>query len=335
MGNFTRKLNLGVFASLLLCLVSIATAQIASFEVPILGYLLDAGSGTVRPIAGIAGNARIDEPLALPFAIELAEFLPDHRHAIVSLRDSSNPVVLDLKTSTAVAVAGATPHMTSMQVSSNGKTAAFFYSDSKKLLIVGGLPDAPAVLASIDSSIATGVLTRFAVADDGNSALLAFSLRIEGQQDSLYSWTSAAGSRYIVSAEHISDIAILGDDGIVLDSTRDQVLWIRNIPGNAVATLSAASGDGLAHPVAVSTSGRNEVYVGDSDGGILILDSAGRIVRKTRCGCEITSMAPLANSAIRLTDRLDRPLLVLDPTDADRVFFIPALIPQSPADGGK
>jgi hypothetical protein len=319
-----------IFGMLSLCLASVAAAQIpASFEAPVLGYLLDADSRTIRPIAGIAGNSRIDAPLSLPVTIEAAAFLPDNRHAILSSPESNELLVLDLKLIHAAPIAGAPSLPASIKLSSSGKAAAFFYSDSKKLLIAGGFPNAPAILASIDTSFTSGALRRFAITDDGKAALLAFSSTIEGQPDSLYSWNAATGSHFVTNADRISDVAILGEAGIVLDSIRDQVLWIPNIQGDAAPNLAVASGDGLSHPVAVLTSPRNEVYVGDSEGTILILDSAGRIARMASCGCEITSISTLANSAIRLTDRVDRPILVLDPNNEDRIFFVPALSPPT------
>jgi len=329
MAYFTKTPILRIAGILIVCFASIAAAQIpASFEVPVLGYLLDKDSGAIRPIAGIAGSARIDAPLSLPVTIEAAAFLPDHRHAIASSRENNELVVLDLKIIHATPIAGAPSLPTSINVSSNGKAAGFFYSDSKRLLIASGLPDAPKILASIDTSFTSGALNHFAIGDDGKSALLAFSSAIEDQQDSLYSWTVARGARYVMNADRIPDVAILGDSGTVLDSIRNQVLWIPSIQSDAAPVL-AVSGEGLSHPVAVLATSRNEVVVADSEGAIVILDSAGSIARRATCGCEITSLSPLSHSAIRLTDRLDRPLLVLDPDNSDRIVFIPALTSQS------
>jgi hypothetical protein len=211
-------------------------------------------------------------------------------------------------------------------------------------MLVVGLPDSPAILASIDLSFANGPLSQFAITNDGKAALLAFSPSAQSVQslqdakappDTLYTWTESAGPRYLTAAGHVSDIAILGEDGTVLDSLNDQVLWIRDIRGDATSLIAANSGNGLGHPVAVSASPRNEVYVGDSNGGILIFDSAGRIAGSTGCNCEITSMALLANSAIRLTDRTDRPILILDANDGARIFFIPALPSQASTGSGQ
>jgi hypothetical protein len=127
-------------------------------------------------------------------------------------------------------------------------------------------------------------------------------------------------------------MAFLGDDAVYLDVGSNQALLVRNVRDQAVPAVIADSGDGLSGPVAVYFSIRSEIYVGNSDGGILVLDSTGHFLRRTRCNCAITAMAPLAKSAVRLTDRIDQPIYVLDGSIADQILFIPAL-PAEAAQG--
>ncbi|HLQ78951.1 MAG TPA: hypothetical protein VK210_16450, partial [Terriglobia bacterium] len=176
MAHFELKLKRRFIGILVLCLATTATAQIpTSFQVPVLGYLFDTESRTIRPIVGVAGSSRIDAPLALPITIESAAFLPDHRHAIVSSRDSSTLMVFDLLEIKGTPIFGARSSITSLEMSSDGKTVALYYADSRNLLIVGGLPAAPVILGSIDTSFVSATLSQFAISDDGGAALLGFS----------------------------------------------------------------------------------------------------------------------------------------------------------------
>jgi hypothetical protein len=194
------------------------------------------------------------------------------------------------------------------------------------LLIVNGLPANPVVRAAIDVSFGADPLGRFAVSEDGMVVLLSFSSS-SADQDFLYRWTPSTGPRFLTKATRITDLAFFGEDAVVLDSGNDQVLLVLDVRGAGVTTLIGDFRSGISQPVAVSVSSRNEIYVGNaSNGTVVVLDPTGRQLRTVFCGCAITTMAPVPGAALRLTDRLDRPVFVLErDITEDRVLFIPAL----------
>jgi len=78
-------------------------------------------------------------------------------------------------------------------------------------------------------------------------------------------------------------------------------------------------------PSFLSISSRNEIYIGVAE-AVLVMDATGHLLRRVPCGCTITTMTPLRDAALQLTDQLDRPLWVLDTrTDPERILFVPAL----------
>jgi hypothetical protein len=311
----------------LLCLVPPTAAQIpASFQIPILGYVFDSEIRAIRPIAGIIGNSRIGAALPLTLEIDKVAFLPDHRHAIVGSNDNLEVLVLDLQGTKSVPIAGAPSSLTEIRMSPDGSAAALYYSTDKKVLVVVGLPTSPAIQATIDVSFAESPLRRFAVSNNGSVALLHFSLP---EQDSLYTWTVASGPRYLMAASRVSDMRFISDDAVILDSGNDQALLIRNVREQATPALIADSRDGLSDPIGIATSSRGEIYIGGSTGTILVLDSMGHILKAVHCGCAISTMTALANSAVLLTDRINQPLFVLDGSESDQILFIPALSTQA------
>jgi hypothetical protein len=313
--------------SLLLLVVSgavLLAGQIpASFRLPILGYVLDNELHAIRPIVGILGNSRIGAPIDLGLPVHDAAFLADQKHAIVVTPQAAEALVVDLEEpSRAVSIAGSTSSISMIRASADGKSAALYAPQRNQLLVVSGMPGTPAVSRTIDVSRDDAALKRFAISNDGTSALLAFR---GVEADMLYSWDSTTGLRFVTGASRISDIAFIGADAVVTDAGADQVFLIRGVRDQASPMLIADAKDGIKEPAAVSISIRNEIYIGSAD-TVLVMDANGHLLRRAGCGCTVTTMVPLRDAAIRLTDQLDLPVLVLDGrTDPERVLFIPAL----------
>src|SRR5688572_11901093 len=293
-----------------LCLASAAAAQIpASFEAPTLGHVFDAPRRAIRPVTGVAGNSRIGARIALPFGIDQVAFLQDQRHAIVSSADQAEVLILDLKTLRSTPIGGAPSSITSMQTGSSGITAAIHYGSANKIHLVNGLPANPHVFATIDLSYTGDRLRQFAFSSDGAVGLLAFS---SADKDSLYSWSADRGFRFVTTASRVADLAFSGEDAVVADSGSDQILLIRNVREQASPALVADSREGISQPMALSVSSQNEIYIGNGSGEVVVLDSAGRFLRRLACGCSIRAVTSLSGETLQLTDDLERPLFILD-----------------------
>jgi hypothetical protein len=307
------------------CLMSQVEAQIpVSFDAPRLGYVFDTSTSSIRPILGIPGNATIGAPLDLGFSIAAAGMLPDQKYAIVSVRDSADLRTVDLAgLSASIRIAGVGPDV-QIRPSADGAAAAVYDKSARRILVVEGLPGNPAVRESIDTSFVTHPIGTFAVTNDGAMVLITFS---DPQLDLVYRWSRLDGFRLLTTAARVSDVAFLDGDAIFADSGAGQILRIRNLRSDAGPELIADARDGLAQPAAVAVSDRNEVYVADPGAGaVVVLDSQGRRLSVLPCACSPVTLAPLRDSVFRLTDRIDRPISLLDTRPAPpRILFIPAL----------
>jgi hypothetical protein len=295
-----------------------------------LGYLFDAENRGIRPLTGIPGSSTIGALIPLALTTETIAFLPDQRRAIVSSPERSETFVLDLRELTEVPIRGTSSSVTAIRPSPRGSAAALYYVAAKKVVVVTGIPEAPVIEATIDVSFSGEPLTQFAISNDATTALLSFS---SAEQDSVYAWTVSTGTRHVSTASRISDIKFLNEDAVVVDSGKNQALLIRNVREQAVPALIASAEDGLSQPVAAFISSRNEIYIGDFSGIVVVLDSTGHILRKADCSCTITTMTPLANSALRVTDRIDQPIYILDGSESGRFLFIPALSARATQEG--
>jgi hypothetical protein len=299
----------------------------ASFSFPILGYVADSRLQAVRPIVGIAGSSRIEAPLELGLSVRLAAFLRDQIHAIIASSQEADVVVIDLRQPSQLRrIERAPSSVAVIRTSRDGRAAALYYPQKNQLLVVDGLPATPAVRSIVDLTFSNLPLRRFAISDDGAVTLLAFSGE---ESDVLYEWTPAAGPRFVTTASRVSDMIFLDDDAVIADSGSDQIVVIRGVAGAARPVLLADAGNGISDPAALSLSTRNEIYVGNGD-GVLVMNASGHILRRLDCGCTVTTMMPLEQSAIRLTDQFDKPIYILDGSfTPERILFVPALIEQT------
>jgi hypothetical protein len=255
--------------------------------------------------------------------VQDAAFPAGQKHAIVVTPQATEALLIDLEDpSRPRRLVGVPSTISMIRTSVDGTKAALYDPKSNQLFIVGGIPNAAAIVRTIDVSLDGAALTRFAISNDGAVALLAF----RGEEsDILYSWESTTGRRFVTAVSRVSDIAFVDGDAVVTDSGSDQVLLIRGVRDQASPVLIADSKDGISKPAAVSISSRREIYIGVAD-AVVVMDAAGHLLRRVPCDCTVTMMMPLRDAAFRLTDLLDRPILVLDErTDPERVFFIPAL----------
>lgn len=321
MGTAFRK-TLPILGVLLLASVrgSIAGQISGSFLVPVIGYVLDSDVYGVRPILGIPGNSRIDEAIDLGFPVADAVFLPDATHAIVQSPQFLETLVVNLTTRSYSPIAGVSSSFSAIRPSHDGSKAALYYAATNCLLVIGGLPKSPSVQNVIDLS-RQPALIRFAISNDGRTALLAFR---SDQSDELFRWTSA-GLSFVTTASAVSDLLFMGNDAVFADSQANEVVLLRNIPEQVSMVVLGDKDDDIVQPVALSLSSRNEIYIAASN-SIFILDWPTYGIRRLSCNCAIATITPLYDSIFRLTDELYQPMGILDGRfSPERILFVPAL----------
>jgi hypothetical protein len=292
----------------------------------VLGYVLGASEQQLRPLRGVLGSATVGDPVELGFAITDALTM-DMRHFVASSESSAELLALNLETNPASvsAISGAHARPSYAAASGRGTSAAFYYADSKGVVIVTGFPRNPVVSRAVDLS-SGGPLTRMAVSDDGD--LLVYSIA-EGDREVVYSSTASSTSgRFVSGADAVGGIAITANGGaIVTDRDANTVFAVWDARGGSSPQYLAASADGVSRPADVAVSASNRIYVANlGAASIITLDSSGHILGARACDCELSGLFPLRDSVFRLTKRLDQTVYLLDagPTQ-DRILFVPPL----------
>lgn len=294
---------------------------------PVLGYVLDASRGSVRPIWGIPGASTLGQPFQLGVALRRVEVSARQDYAL-AVTAAGEVVAIGFAASgdTGVRqVAGAAPGADRIALSPMGRAAALYSRAGNAVQIVTGLPAAPSVTRTVDLSTLPGALAAAAVNDEG-ALLAAFS---ERGLALLFLVKPDESVQFVTPLGEPAALSFLpnGRDALVADGRENTVYLIRDLAGAAAATLVAGEADAISRPVAVETSLEGDrAFVAGSSGTILAVDLATGDRTALTCRCTPTGLARLNGRAVfRLTEPSADPLWVLD-ADAPEpaLVFVPA-----------
>jgi hypothetical protein len=317
-----------LFVLLALVAIPVPGQDTSRISGPVLGYVFDADNAGVRPIFGIPGAATLGPALNLGVELDRAA-LSQESDYLLGVAGPDRPVVLFRDLSGAlspVAIAGAAPAPDRILVSPSGSSALLFYREGSLIEVFTGLPDAPALSASIDLA-SLPPFTLWAISDDGR-AILASAPAGDGQ--SVFLINPDGSPRLLFSAGRVAAAAFLTkrSDAVIADALYNSVDWIRDVTGAAEVINLAAEKDGISSPVGVSVSRDNlRVFVANAgSGSIASLDLAGGAPLLVACDCALTSLERLhGNAVFRLTEPSGEPLWVFDGDAPEaRVVFVPA-----------
>jgi hypothetical protein len=201
-----------------------------------------------------------------------------------------------------------------------GNAAAFFFRGGT-VYIATGLPHSPSV-RTVNPGSDVNAISRLGVGFDGS--LLIYSVK-DGIGESLYSWTPTAPRRFIASAKSVGAIAITVNGGaIVADRGATDIFAVWDLRGNPRRQILADERDGVAAPVGVTVTARNEIYVANAR-SVMAFDAAGRLARLSPCSCAPSGIYWMKDSLFRLTDRGDQTVYLLSAGAEDRILFVPPL----------
>lgn len=327
-----------VLASALLAAVA-AQADTTTLRGPVMGFVVDGRSQTVRPINGIPGASHLGAPLELLFHVKQAVFSSGGDFALMTPAEGEGLyLVRNLgDTPAASRIAGAF-QPDRMVLNFANTVAALYQAEPRRLQVVRGLPGNPTAGPVLDLSSLSGTVkglaldaagreALLAVADNGRGALARISVPDDGE----------AGEVRLVEPRTLSvfgspsAVALLNKDrdALVADAATNQVFLIRNFAGDAQVEALASERDGIANPVGVEVSldGRRVFVANAADrGSVLVVNLESRVVDMRATPESVPSRLERlqGRTAFLLNEPGETPLLVLDNVENPEVYFVPA-----------
>jgi len=307
-----------------------AVAGDSSLRGPVLGFVLDPRSHSIRPIQGIPGASTLGSSLDIPFAIDRAVFSGRRDSAavfggsgifLVRGMQRERPEILPLPISI--------PDAASAVFNAPGSAALFYSPSGRQLQIVSGLAGDPIVGMAIDCSAQPGIIATAALDSTASSILVAMQDSEVGSVLLLRTDSGTPSPRVVLTSPLPATILYLNRDrdALVADSSSNQVVWIQDLNGSAAATVAAGAADGIASPVGMQLS---------ADEMNLLVANAGTssITVHSLAGTAPVTQLPLpvppsrfdklnGEPVLLVNDMANGPLYLLDEAGGRQVYFVP------------
>jgi hypothetical protein len=300
---------------------------------PILGFVWDATSQSLRPVQGIpgasiVGSAIISAPSQGPSFIAAAS---SGVSGMAVFLDANGGVYQSLLTGGPLSKIASLPGATSLVLSNSGGYALVTGQSNAGIsnaLIISGLPQTPAA-HSLNVS-ALGSILGVAASDTGTVAMATGS----GQSGiSIVAFVGQAAGAQVATAEAFGGLQFVpnSDELVIADDVSGAVTAISHV--NTTPSSAVLSGPGgITSPVAldITVNGR-WVVAANHTGDVLRIDLTNVAAStKMHCSCAPTKVLALNGSsngtAVRLVTAAGGPLWVVDAGNpAPRVLFIPAI----------
>jgi hypothetical protein len=273
----------------------LAAEPAARLSAPVLGYVFDSASKSMRPIGGIPGAAALEGTLASASKLETGFVSQNRRLLLAATLDGA--VVVDLSTSKIIDLPGA-PTDIALGAWSADSRAFALWSRSGGLQVWANANGIP----SLRFAESVETMAGLAVANDANSVLY--------WGDKGLFLHESGGLRQLVN-EPVFGAALRGGTTEWAAVTGSQLLR-----SNAEPTALTVS-----KPTAVAFATNGVVVAGEKAVGIV--DETGS--RTLQCDCDATSLEPLAGRDIfRLTGLDADSIAVYDGDSAEaRILYIP------------
>ncbi|MCZ2148813.1 MAG: hypothetical protein LC126_13680 [Bryobacterales bacterium] len=279
-----------------------------SVQGPVVGWVYDSASESVRSVLGIPGASTIGTGVNAARAAVAG----NRGYAIAMKGDNRQPALLDLRTGESKdldAAAGADRAVWS----ASGAVAAILYPDASKLILMKGFPEEPAVALTLDLA-AEGMPQSASVADDGAGLLAVY--------DSGVLVFDGDGNRWKLNFEgHARTASFLEGSHDALISAESGVWLVSDVTGSGA---SRRVWEGNAVSSAASSNG-NLALIVNSDGGVTAVNLKTGDTRTVDCGCVATTLSRMSQGVFRISELNNGPLWLVDLNGQDpRAVFVPA-----------
>jgi len=289
---------------------------------PVAGFVTDSSRTQLRTIFGVPGAYGFSDALPLPDGVSQIRLAPGQQYALVE-RANSSAAVLFLENGAVdrlVPLDGALATADWVAFSSGAGSALLFSSSANRLQVIGGLPDAPRIVANIDAASLPESPAMGAVSDDG-SVILAASAT------ALYRVPQTGAAQVVFSAGSIRSVVVLrnGTDAALSDSASGAVHLVRNVTSKSEAAV-LASGLDEAGAVYPSSDGLSLFVAQSKAAGIASINLASGEVKSFPTAVAAGGLIPLRNrDTFLISARANQPGWVFyRDGDGGRVVFVPA-----------
>jgi hypothetical protein len=294
------------------------------------GYAIDTRSGSIQPVLGIPGAARLGDPSVLPSAAGEG-VVANGRAVMISARRVRVLVVQNLSSPApaVIPLSGVIPDVSRVFLNGNA-TTALLYSDKRRLFqFITGVDSTPVVGDSFAASLLRGAFSAAAVAGSRPCALFASfdpanSYIQQACADSPGSVLDVA-QLPAVRAAAIS-LSRQDQDALVADQAGNQILLLPDFAQGAGPIAVAGPAQGIDSPVAVLALGPTTFAAIDGVSPKLVLaDSANPAAARTIALPAVpTQLEFLDPSGVLSCTRIGPgPLLLVDARQDFAPFFVP------------
>jgi len=311
-----RIFRLFTLISLPVVLLPAQQSQIAG---PVSGYVFDSAARGLRPILGIPGASLLGNPVNFGFEVSSVSIAPRQDAAFVTAVDGSFHLFrIQSGTPAEMTLNGITGAPQRVVFSPAGTAAALYSNGSIQL--VSGLPDTPAIAASLDAQ-AFGIPDSLALSDDGTVVLLASGNSVE-----LFGGAADLGQLVGTAGSALAAFAPGGHDAAVVDRTGTGIMLFHDLTG-ATSSQSLGAADSTiqsASDVAFSGDGKLLLLANPTGQSVAAFDIVAGGRNAIACSCTPSTLVRMGD-LFRLNDIGTDPLWLLDtrPQTAS-VTFVPA-----------
>ncbi|MCW5965268.1 MAG: hypothetical protein KIT83_14630 [Bryobacterales bacterium] len=295
---------------------------------PSLGYLLDASTGDIHLVSGIAGSSLAGSGVHRKSPVRVAAISPGRDYAVVA--DEADDVVFYAESfvrgDEGIALWGDASRVTHAAVSPRGDRFALFAASSGRVAIYTVRDGDPGEAQVFQAGVPLESVSRLAVADVGDGVYL---IAGSGAGSSVTRISADGVVRSLASLPGAVDLAFFAgsERALVLDAAQNALYQADFAEANPTLSLIASQADGIEQPLAMALSGddRSVAIASASMRRAVVIDLASRASQQIELAEAPTGMRRMnARGVFQLTDARSAPALLLEvQPDGARTVYVP------------
>jgi DNA-binding beta-propeller fold protein YncE len=312
--------------TILLALLS-ATGYAQQVRPGALSYVYDSETSRVRPVWGVASSAYLGDVLEWGTDLVGAVSAPSQNYVLALSSKSGKARIWISGAEALVDLASVPSGVTQFAISPEGTSAVFYYAESNRIHVVGGLPNNPVTVFDAPLSSLLNPIRLLAVSDDGSVVLATESLVSGHVAPAVVSvGANGVGSRIALAGEATA-IAFLSNSHDAILSSLPEAAMIRDASVQASRSELPTAAQGALGVVA-SYDRSQALFANAARGSVAVVDIERNIeIAELECGCAPTGIYRTAETSVyRINEYLGGPVALVDASSSQlRMLVIPPL----------